>query len=120
VKFHFEQKAMLTIATHSREVQIDLGVLEFDKNYRLTSFIEKPERTYHVNMGVYVYEPEVLQYIERGQYFDFPDLVLRLLAERQRVCSFPTDCLWIDIGRPDDYAKAQERFSEKKEVFDRV
>jgi NDP-mannose synthase len=120
VKFHFDQKAMLTIATHSRAVKIDLGVLEFDKNYRLTSFIEKPERTYHVSMGVYVYEPEVLAHIEPGRYLDFPDLVLRLLGEGERVCSFLTDCLWLDIGRPDDYAQAQELISEQKEAFERV
>ena len=71
-------------------------------------------------MGVYVYEPEVLRYIEPGQYLDFPDLVLRLLAKGERVCSFPTDCLWLDIGRPDDYAKAQELFAEKEDEFDLV
>ena len=69
-------------------------------------------------MGVYVYEPSVLRYIPRGQYLDFPDLVLRLLGEGQRVCAYPTDCLWLDIGRPDDYARAQQLVEERKEGFD--
>ncbi len=120
VKFHDEQQSLLTIATHSRQVKIDLGVLEFDENHRLTSYVEKPVRNYHVSMGVYVYEPEVLRYLEPGQYLDFPDLVLRLLAKGERICSFPTDCLWLDIGRPDDYAKAQELFVEKQDEFDLV
>ncbi|HMF50124.1 MAG TPA: sugar phosphate nucleotidyltransferase [Candidatus Saccharimonadales bacterium] len=120
VKFHDEQQSLLTIATHSRQVKIDLGVLEFDENHRLTSYVEKPARNYHVSMGVYVYEPEVLRYIEAGRYLDFPDLVLRLLAKGERVCSFPTDCLWLDIGRPDDYARAQDLFAEKEEEFDLV
>jgi len=108
VAFHREQGAMLTIATQRRHVKIDLGVLEFDGAGTITNYIEKPEHSYYVSMGVYVYEPEVLRYVKAGEYLDFPNLVLRLLAERQRVCSYLTDCLWLDIGRPDDYARAQQ------------
>lgn len=120
VEFHREQGAMLTIATHTRRVKIDLGVVELDGNNRITHYIEKPEATYQVSMGVYVYEPGVLRYIERGKYLDFPDLVLRLLKSGERVSAYPTDCLWLDIGRPDDYAKAQELFTENGEAFDLV
>lgn len=106
--FHREQGAMLTIATQRRHVKIDLGVLEFDTASAITNYIEKPEHSYHVSMGVYVYEPEALKYVAAGEYLDFPDLVLRLLAERLRVCAYLSDCLWLDIGRPDDYARAQQ------------
>jgi len=118
VRFHHKQKAALTIATHSRRVKIDLGVLEFDRNRRITAYHEKPEHGYDVSMGIYVYEPRVLKYIQPGRYLDFPTLVLRLLERGERVCAFPTDCLWLDIGRPDDYARAQELFAEKPEDFD--
>jgi len=96
-------RAVLTIATQRRHVKIDLGVLEFDDDARITRYIEKPEHSYDVSMCVYVYEPAVLGYIVPGAYLDFPDLVLRLLAAGQRVCAYVTDCLWLDIGRPDDY-----------------
>jgi NDP-sugar pyrophosphorylase family protein len=118
VRFHRQQGALLTVATHRREVKTDLGVLEFDSERRITSYIEKPTNTYHVSMGIYVYEPGVLRYIERGQHLDFPDLVLRLIAAREKVCAFVTDCLWLDIGRPDDYAQAQELFADQKEKGD--
>jgi NDP-sugar pyrophosphorylase family protein len=39
------------------------------------------------------------------------------MANGERVCAYSTDCLWLDIGRPDDYARAQELFAEKKELF---
>jgi NDP-sugar pyrophosphorylase family protein len=120
VSHHRTQGAALTIATHARQVKIDLGVLEFDKDYQVTAYLEKPATTYHVSMGVYVYEPAVLKHIEAGAYLDFPNLVLRLLAAGERVCAFPTDCLWLDIGRPDDYARAQELFAAQKEDFDLV
>ncbi len=120
VRFHREQRALLTVATHSRHVKIDLGVLEFDGNHQITRYLEKPETTYHVSMGIYVYEPGVLKYIKAGQYLDFPDLVLRLLEGGERVCAYPSDCLWLDIGRPDDYARAQELFAKNEEAFDLV
>jgi NDP-mannose synthase len=99
-------------------VKVDLGVLDFDDKSRVVGYREKPESTYHVSMGIYVYEPRVLQFIERGKYLDFPDLVLRLLAAGETVCAMPCNCLWLDIGRPDDYAQAQELFEQKRENFD--
>ena len=68
-------------------------------------------------MGVYVYEPKALEFIEPGKRLDLPDLVLKLIAAGERVCAFPTDCQWLDIGRPDDYARAQELFEEKRDSF---
>lgn len=120
IKYHKEQNAIVTIATHKRKVKIDLGVLEFDEQSVITNYLEKPETTYHVSMGIYVYEPRVLSYIPKGAYLDFPNLVMKLIAAKEKVVSYVTDCLWLDIGRPDDYARAQELFSDRKEDFDRV
>lgn len=120
VNFHNKQKAALTIATHTRHIKIDLGVLEIDHDQRVTKYVEKPEKTYDVSMGIYVYEPRVLRFIEQGKYLDFPDLVMRLLRKGEKVCAYSSQCLWLDIGRPDDYARAQELFSEKRERFERV
>jgi NDP-sugar pyrophosphorylase family protein len=117
---HRQQGAILTIATHRRDVKVDLGVLEIDAHHQIKNYVEKPTKTYHVSMGIYVYEPRVLRYIERGQHLDFPELVLRLIAAGEKVVAYPTDCLWLDIGRPDDYARAQELFAERKEELDVV
>ena len=120
VNFHRQQKAMLTIATHKRSVKIDLGVLDFDKEHQITAYREKPEHHYHVSMGVYVYEPAVLRQIRKGAYLDFPTLVQRLIGRGERVCAYPADCQWLDIGRPDDYARAQELFAETRHSSERV
>lgn len=120
VNFHRSKNAVLTIATRKREVKIDLGVLEYNQDDEITAYHEKPTRTYDVSMGVYVYEPKALKFIEPGQRLDLPDLVLKLIAAGERVCSFSTECQWLDIGRPDDYARAQELYAEQPESFDRV
>jgi NDP-sugar pyrophosphorylase family protein len=117
VRFHRRSGAMLTIATHRRVVQIDLGVLELDDGDRVVGYLEKPSYAHHVSMGVYVFEPAVLDCMEPGAHLDFPDLVLRLLADGHHVAAYVTDCLWLDIGRPDDYAAAQELIAGDPELF---
>jgi NDP-sugar pyrophosphorylase family protein len=116
VSFHRRQGAILTIAAHRRRVKIDLGVLEYHDDYRIVGYREKPEHSYDVSMGVYVYEPSVLKFISPNTYLDFPDLVLSLIAAGEKVCAMPCDCLWLDIGRPDDYARAQEIYQDRQEA----
>jgi len=120
LRAHREQGAVLTIATHQKEVKIDLGVLTLSQDGTVVDYAEKPVHSYPVSMGIYVYEPRVLNYIEPGKYLDFPDLVLRLVRAGERVHAHRTDCLWLDIGRPDDYARAQELHADERSRFDRV
>ncbi len=111
--FHKKNEALLTVAMRKKEVKVDLGVIEVD-NHRIINYIEKPRLNYQVSMGVYVYEPEVLQYIQPNRYLDFPDLVAILLKEHKSVVGYPASNYWLDIGRPEDYAQAVSEFEEMK------
>jgi NDP-sugar pyrophosphorylase family protein len=99
-----------TIATHRRVVRTEYGVIHLDGKAEemtaVTGYEEKPEIPYIVSMGVYVAEPEVLDYVDPGSYLDVPDLVVRLLEDGRRVGSFLYEGYWLDIGRHDDYEKA--------------
>jgi NDP-sugar pyrophosphorylase family protein len=117
ISYHREHAAALTIATAHRPVKIDLGVLVTDGEGRVTDYREKPTLQYDVSMGMYLYEPRVLDQIEPGEYLDFPDLVLRLLSAGERVCAFHSTGLWLDIGRHDDYARAVELFEQHRDDF---
>ncbi len=117
VQSHISSDALLTIAAHRKEVRIDLGVLEADEHGRLTRYIEKPTQHYDVSMGVYVYSAEVLKFMEKGKYLDFPTLVQRLLDAGEHVNVHKNDAFWLDIGRPDDYAQAQDIFEREPELF---
>ncbi|MFO0226582.1 MAG: NDP-sugar synthase [Planctomyces sp.] len=120
VNFHREQGALLTVAAHRRHVKVDLGVLEINSDHRIVDYHEKPEKTYDVSMGIYVYEPAVLKWIPQGQHLDLPGLVLKLLQDGQKVCAWHADCQWLDIGRPDDYARAQELFGDGRAQFESI
>jgi NDP-sugar pyrophosphorylase family protein len=114
---HRQNGAAATIAMHERSVRIDLGVIESDEANQVVGYIEKPTYDYRVSMGIYIFEPRVLEYIPRGKRFDFPDLVLRLLEAGERVMGYPYDGYWLDIGRVDDYAQAIEEFERMRDLF---
>jgi NDP-sugar pyrophosphorylase family protein len=117
VNAHKASGASLTIASHRQDVEIDLGVLETDDEGKITAYHEKPKHSYEVSMGVYVYEPSVMELIKPGEYLDFPDLVLRLLARGDLVKIYRNNAFWLDIGRPEDYAKAQDLVESEPERF---
>ena len=68
-------------------------------------------------MGIYVFEPRVLRYIPPGERFNFPELVLCMLAAGEAGNGYAYDGYWMDIGRPDDYAQAIEDFLHKPDRF---
>ncbi|MBN2839415.1 MAG: NTP transferase domain-containing protein [Coriobacteriia bacterium] len=114
---HAASGAMASVATKKRSTRIDFGIVEADSSGDITGYIEKPEHEYRVSMGVYAFSPQVVSHIERGERLDFPDLILRLLARDERVRAVPFDGYWLDIGRHDDFARAQEEFQARRAEF---
>jgi NDP-mannose synthase len=117
LQFHKEQKAIATIATHHRKIKIDLGVIQWDGDAQITGYIEKPSYDYSVSMGIYVFEPEVLAYIPKGKYYDFPELVKKLIETGEKVVGYRFDGYWQDLGRPDDYESAAQDFDSMRSQF---
>ncbi len=111
IRYHNEHNGIATIATYKRKVTIDFGVIETNNNI-VINYIEKPVFNYKVSMGIYVFEPNILDYIPKNQYMDFPDLVNRLLSNKEKVVSFLFNGYWLDIGRQDDYTRAIDEFNE--------
>lgn len=117
LEFHAKEGGIATIAVHQRQVRIDLGVVESGADHGITGYIEKPAFDYTVSMGIYVFDPRVLAYIPEGEYLDFPNLVLKLIAAGERVVAFPFNGYWMDLGRPDDYEQANKDFNKMKTQF---
>lgn len=115
VEFHRSSGAALTIATHKKRLAIDLGVLEINDSGELVAYREKPDLDLKVSMGIYVYEPRALCYIEKGRYLDFPALVIRLLEHGEKVFGYESEDYWLDIGRREDYELAQQEYQSRAE-----
>jgi len=117
IHHHKKCGAVASIASYVRDVNIDFGVIEVNDDDTLRDYIEKPTFRYRVSMGIYVFQPTVLEHLPPNERFDFPDLVKLLLSKNQPVISYPFDGYWLDIGRPDDYADATKEFESHRSEF---
>jgi NDP-sugar pyrophosphorylase family protein len=110
--------AAATIASFQREVKIEFGLLETDAALRMTGYTEKPSYPHLVSMGCYVLQRDaVAPYLRVGERLDMPDLMQAMVADRRHVHCYVPNCVWLDIGRPDDYAAAQDLFASSRDIF---
>jgi NDP-sugar pyrophosphorylase family protein len=117
MEYHKRNRCTATIALAKRDVRIDFGVIEVDEENSVLKYIEKPTMDYLVSTGIYVFEPEVLSYVKPKEKFDLPDLIKGLIKDGRKTMGFVNDAYWLDIGRPEDYEKANEDFETLKEKF---
>lgn len=89
--------------------QIPYGVIDFD-NWKITALKEKPVYSAFVNAGIYVLEPEVIKSIEKEKYFDMTDLFSDVMSKKENALIFPIREYWLDVGRIEDFEKAQGEF----------
>ena len=90
-----------------RTHKIDYGVLKIDSQNNLISFSEKPKKEYLVSMGIYMLSKSVLKFIPDEVAYGFDELMIDLIKADKEIIVEPFDGYWLDIGRPDDYKKAQ-------------
>lgn len=107
---HKKTDSILTVATSAREVNIDFGVLRRDAENHITEFTEKPTIPYEVSMGIYALNRRCLDYVPKGTYFGFDQLVLSLLANNEPIHGHLHQGRWLDLGRAADYETAIQEF----------
>lgn len=112
MKYHNKKGSIATVALNKRVVNIDFGVTEIDEENKIVGYKEKPVIDYLVSMGVYILNPEVLDYVEDDTYFDLPDLINLLINNGEKVNGYVFDGYWLDIGRHDDYERANREFED--------
>lgn len=109
----FEMDAEMALVTIPYKVDVPYAVLETKSNF-IKSFKEKPTYTYYSNGGIYLMKREVVQRIPKGTFFDAPDLMQELINEGKKVYSYPLSGYWLDVGKPEDFEKAQEDIKQLK------
>lgn len=112
IAFHKERGALSTIALRRVYDTKEFGVVETDEEGNVLSFQEKPDPKEAIstlaNTGIYVFEPDILEYIPKNTFFDFAhDVFPRLLEEGERFLSYQGEFYWSDIGTLPAYRTAQ-------------
>lgn len=115
---HRATKSDATIASFRRSIKSEFGILETDEAMRMTGYREKPMQTHLVSMGLYVLQRDAVErHLVPGDELDMPDLMRALVADGRHVLCHAPECFWLDIGRPDDYAEAQQIFARDRAIF---
>jgi NDP-sugar pyrophosphorylase family protein len=113
--FHRRRAPAATIAAFPRTVRIDFGVLDFGADpHVLAGYREKPEIGYQVSMGLYILDPIAWDYLRPGVSLTMPELLEAMRDDAREVHCYREPCEWLDIGRHDDYADANERFQRRR------
>ena len=107
LSYHSDNHADMTVGVRRFELQVPYGVIEM-VGPEVSGLDEKPTYSFFINAGVYLIEPGVFSLIKSGERLDATELIEKLLGAGKRVVGFPIHEYWLDIGRPDDYARANE------------
>jgi len=114
MNFHNSNKANATMGVREYDFQVPYGVVNTDEK-NILSIEEKPVYNFFVSGGVYILSPDVLKYIPNDKYYDMPTLFEELIKNKNKTISFPISEYWLDIGRIEEFEKANNEFYE---VFD--
>ena len=101
----------LTLGIKKEILPFAFGNIYFDGDF-VTDIQEKPNFELYILAGIYVMTPDIFQYIPEAQHYDMDKLIKKLLAEKIPIPKYEIKEYWLDIGRINDYEKAQNEFKE--------
>ncbi len=107
VDFHVQYGGSATMAVRVHEWQNPFGVVQ-TQGIEIIGYEEKPISRSHINAGVYVIEPSVIQLLDKSVPCDMPTLFELLQKEGDKVLAYPVHEQWLDVGHPDDLQKAKQ------------
>jgi dTDP-glucose pyrophosphorylase len=106
LEFHENHDSIATMCVREYEYQVPYGVVT-SVGTQIKSMIEKPIHKFFVNAGIYLLNPELVKSVKQGTCIDMPTLLEQQIDINKPVNLFPIHEYWLDIGRMEDFHKAQ-------------
>jgi len=113
MEYHLSNNSTATMGVREYDFQVPYGVVNVDGE-NILSIEEKPVHKFFVSGGVYALDSKVLEFIPDDEFYDMPTLFEKIIEKKLKSVSFPIREYWLDIGRMEEYEKAN---SEYHEVF---
>ncbi len=111
MEYHLSNNSIATMGVREYDFQVPYGVVNVDgKN--ILSIEEKPVHKFFVSGGVYALGNKVLDFIPDDEFYDMPTLFEKVIKEKLKSISFPIHEYWLDIGRIEEFEKANDEFHE--------
>lgn len=105
--FSVNNSANLTITIKEFITPFQFGNIEYEDDY-VTTIKEKPDIKMNILAGIYIFKPEIFKQIPDDTYFGMDHLIEKMLTQKLPVAKYQINEYWLDIGKVDDYEKAQE------------
>ncbi|WP_103583470.1 nucleotidyltransferase family protein [Campylobacter concisus] len=109
--YHTLNKATATMCVREYDYEVPYGVVKMNDN-KIVEISEKPVQKFFVSAGIYMLSPEILDLIPQNEFYDMPTLFEKAISKGKNVISFPIHEYWIDIGRLEEYQKANEEYAK--------
>ncbi|WP_445765672.1 nucleotidyltransferase family protein [Rheinheimera sp.] len=106
LEFHNKHQAAATMCVRDYEYQVPFGVINGEGN-KIISMVEKPVQRFFVNAGIYVVSSKIRSSVVKNSRIDMPTLLEQSISRQENVMMFPIHEYWLDIGRMEDYQRAQ-------------
>lgn len=111
LEFHLANNAMATMCVREYDFQVPYGVVNVEHG-KILSIEEKPVQKFFVSAGIYMLDPQCIKNIPEDEFYDMPTLFEKLIAMNENTISFPLREYWLDIGRMEEYEKANLEYHE--------
>ena len=109
--FHLENKMDITVCVKEYDFQVPYGVIKINE-CRIEGIEEKPSYSFFVNAGIYVLNKRMINKIDGQSYLDMTDFISAEL-NKSNIGAFPIHEYWLDIGRLEEFKKANQEISSK-------
>jgi len=111
LEFHTKHKAQATMCVREYLSQVPFGVTQIE-GYEISSINEKPKQVFFINAGIYVLDPNVLEFVPKNKSFDMIKLFDKLIAQKRKTLAFPIREFWLDVGQLKDFEQAKTNYQK--------
>ncbi|WP_041960444.1 nucleotidyltransferase family protein [Sulfurospirillum arsenophilum] len=109
--YHLSNNAIATMCVREYDFQVPYGVVNIE-NGKIMSIKEKPVQKFFVSAGIYMLNPEVVKHVSKDTFYDMPTLFEKLIEQNYNTLSFPIREYWMDIGRIEEYERANNEYGD--------
>ena len=111
LEFHIQNYSKATMCVREYDFQVPYGVVKLE-NGKIKEIQEKPMHKFFVSAGIYMLDVSCLKLVPDNKFYDMPTLFEKLIQMNKNIVSFPLREYWLDIGRIEEYEKANREYHE--------
>ncbi len=111
LEFHQNNNSIASMCVREYDFQVPYGVVNLEDG-KILSIEEKPVHKFFVSAGIYMLDPKCIEFIPKDEFYDMPTLFEKLIGIGEKTVSFPLREYWLDIGRIEEYEKANNEYSK--------